>query len=115
MIAMGTNGASGLQEVFLGSNTGNAIVNVPVTLLSVPSKAKFTRIENIGFCTTFNDQDSEALHRVVAIAKKFHAKVKCIAVRTHSFNVTEEGIEFWQAPFKNEPVEFFLVPHDDVK
>jgi len=115
MVVMGTNGASGLQEVFLGSNTGNAIVNVPVTLLSVPNKAKFVRIQNVGFATTFNDQDSEALHRVVAIAKKFHAKVKCVAVRTHGFNITDEGMEFWKAPFKNEPVEFFLIPHDDVK
>ncbi|ESU25036.1 hypothetical protein FEDK69T_02250 [Flavobacterium enshiense DK69] len=115
MVVMGTNGASGMQEVFLGSNTGNAIVNVPVTLLCVPNKAKFKLLQNIGFTTTFNDQDSEVLHRVVAIAKKFHAKVKCVTVRTHGFNVTEEGMEFWKAPFKNEPVEFFLVPHDDVK
>nr|WP_294937363.1 universal stress protein [uncultured Flavobacterium sp.] len=115
MIVMGTNGASGLQEMFLGSNTGNAIVNVPVTLLSVPNKAKFTRIKYIGFTTTFNDQDRIALHRVIAIAKKFHAKVKCLAVKTHNFNITNEGIEYWKTEFRNEPVEFFLIPHDDVK
>jgi nucleotide-binding universal stress UspA family protein len=115
MIVMGTKGASGFQEMFLGSNTGNAIVNVPVTLLSIPDKAKFKKIKYIGFTTTFNDQDRIALHRVIAIAKKFNSKVKCLAVRTHKFGVTEEGIEYWKSEFKNEPVEFFVIPHDDVK
>lgn len=115
MIVMGTNGASGLQEMFLGSNTGNAIVNVPVTLLSVPNQAKYEPIKNIGFTTTFNDQDRVALHRVIAIAKKFNSKVKCLAVRTHNFGITEEGIDYWKSEFKNEPVEFFVIPHDDVK
>lgn len=115
MIVMGTNGASGLQELFLGSNTGNAIVNVPVTLLSIPNKAHFERIKYIGFTTTFNDHDRMALHKVLSIAKRFHAKVKCLTVKTHKFGVTDEGIEYWKSEFKNEPVEFFVIPHDDVK
>ncbi len=115
MIVMGTNGASGLQEMFLGSNTGNAIVNVPVTLLSVPNQAKFKLIKHIGFTTTFTDQDRITLHRIIAIAKKMHATVKCLAVKTHGFKVTDEGMEYWKSEFKNEPVEFFLIPHDDVK
>ncbi|MGX7668935.1 universal stress protein [Flavobacterium pedocola] len=115
MIVMGTNGASGLQELFLGSNTGNAIVNVPVTLLSIPNQAKFERIKHIGFTTTFNDYDQVALHRVISIAKKFHANVKCLAVKTDSFKVTNEGVEYWKSEFKNEPVEFFIIPNDNVK
>lgn len=115
MVVMGTNGASGLQEMFLGSNTGNAIVNIPVTVLSVPHQAKFERLKYFGFTTKFNDTDRMALHKVIAIAKRFNAKVKCLTVRTHGFNVTEEGMEYWKSEFKNEPVEFFLIPHDDVK
>ncbi|WP_313806991.1 universal stress protein [Flavobacterium sp.] len=115
MIVMGTNGATGLQEMFLGSNTGNAIVNIPVTLLSVPNGAKYTRLQHFGFTTKFDDADREALKKVVNIAKKFHADVKCLTVKTHGFDVSDEGMTFWKSDFKDEPVEFFLVPHDDVK
>ena len=115
MIVMGTNGASGLQDMFLGSNAGNAIVNLPGTVLSVPNQAKFERIKYFGFTTSFDESDRLPLHKVIAIAKKFHAKVKCLTVKTHGFNVSEEGMEYWKSEFKNEPVEFFLIPHDDVK
>lgn len=115
MIVMGTSGASGLQEMFLGSNAGNAIVNIPVTVLSVPNTAKFHLLKYFGFTTKFDDADRLALHKVIGIAKKFHAKVKCLTVKTHGFDVSDEGMEYWKSEFKNEPVDFFIVPHDDVK
>jgi nucleotide-binding universal stress UspA family protein len=115
LIVMGTNGASGLQEVFLGSNTGCAITQVPVMLLSVPIQAKYAKIEYICFTTCFNNDDRIALLDVLGMAKKFKAKVKCLTVKTSKFKVAEEVSENWISNFKNESVDFSVISSDNVK
>ena len=115
LIVMGTHGASGLKEVFLGSNTGFVITQVPITLLCVPIEAKFEKIKNIGFTTLFKEEDKKALLEVLTIAKKFHAKVKCLTVKTSNSKLTYERIEKWQSDFKKEAVEFFVIPSDNIK
>ena len=115
LIVMGTHGASGLKEVFLGSNTGYAITLVPIMLLCVPIDSKYEKIKNICFTTLFKGEEKKALLEVLNIAKKFHAKVKCLTVKTSSSKLTNEHIENWQSDFKKEPVEFFVIPKDDVK
>ena len=49
LIIMGTNGASGLKKVILGSNTAKVIDISVCPVLAVPVNAKCTKIENIGF------------------------------------------------------------------
>jgi nucleotide-binding universal stress UspA family protein len=115
LIVMGTHGASGLKEVFLGSNTGFVITQVPTTLLCVPIEAKYDKIKHICFTTLFKDEDKKALLEVLTIAKKFHAKVKCLTVKTSNSKLTYESIEKWQSDFKKEAVEFFVIPNDNIK
>ncbi|MBN9284905.1 MULTISPECIES: universal stress protein [unclassified Flavobacterium] len=115
MVVMGTTGATGWQETFFGSNTGSAITNVSKNILSVPNDAKFDIIRNIAFTTRFREQDKEGLYEVIKFAKMFNAKIKCLAVKTKNFEGTEELIEQWRQEFEKQPVEFFVVPDDDVK
>jgi nucleotide-binding universal stress UspA family protein len=115
LIVMGTHGASGLKEVFLGSNTGFVITQVPTTLLCVPIEAKYDKIKHICFTTLFKGEDKKALLEVLTIAKKFHAKVKCLTVKTSNSKLTYERIEKWQSDFKKEAVEFFVIPNDNIK
>lgn len=53
-IVMGTKGASGLQEVIIGSNTGNVIKKVHCTTLVVPENATYKPIKEIAFPTDFS-------------------------------------------------------------
>lgn len=115
LIVMGTKGASGLKETFIGSNAGAVIKKIPVTSLIVPAKAKFEDIKTIGFTTRFRTKDHAALLQVLEFAKLMKAKVKCLYVRTFDSDVKESKIDKWRADFKKEPVEFFVIPHDDVK
>jgi nucleotide-binding universal stress UspA family protein len=115
LIVMGTHGASGLKEVFLGSNTGFVITQVPTTLLCVPIESKYDKIKHICFTTLFKGEDKKALLEVLTIAKKFHAKVKCLTVKTSNSKLTYERIEKWQSDFKKEAVEFFVIPNDNIK
>lgn len=115
LVVMGTTGASGWQETFFGSNTGSAITNVRKNILSVPNEAKFEVIRNIAFTTRFREQDKKALYEVIPFAKMFNAKIKCLAVKTKNFEGNDEEIIAWKKEFENQPVEFFIVPDDDVK
>ena len=115
LIIMGTKGASGLKEVFVGTNAGALIKKVPITTLIVPAKAKFEPIKTIGFTTRFRSKDRTALKHVLAFAKMMEAKVKCLYVKTFDSEVKESRINKWRDDFKKEPVKFFVIPNEDVK
>ena len=115
LIVMGTNGAIGLKETFLGSNAGSVIEKVPILSLTVPHKAKFDTIKKIGFTTLFSSRDRIALKQVLEFAKPVNAKVKCLYVRTLDSEVKESKIQKWRQDFKDEPVEFFVIPSEDIK
>lgn len=113
-VVMGTSGATGWKEAFLGTNTGEAIVNLSVPVLSVPKEAKYTKIETIGFTTRYREKDKEALKQVIKIAKSAKAKVKCLYVQTKTTDNTEATFDDWKEEFKNEPVSFYILPSNEV-
>ena len=116
MVVMGTKGAEGWLENLIGTNTGSVLTNVSVPVLSVPDEAKFDKIETIAFTTRFRKKDIEALIKVLFFAKRFHAKVKCLYVKTTSSDVTDETIKRWQSHFEDEAnLQFFIIPNDNVK
>jgi nucleotide-binding universal stress UspA family protein len=114
-IVMGTSGATGWESFFVGSNTGTVVTAVDVPVLSVPIEAQFTKIETIGFTTRFRDKDKAALRQVIKIAKKTHAIVKCLYVKTSKSDVSEATISQWKTEFENEPIKFSIVTSDNVK
>ncbi len=114
-IVMGTSGATGWESFFVGSNTGTVVTAVDVPVLSVPIEAQFTKIETIGFTTRFRDKDKAALRQVIKIAKKTHATVKCLYVKTSNSDVSEATIGQWKTEFEHQPVKFSVVISDEVK
>jgi nucleotide-binding universal stress UspA family protein len=116
MVVMGTNGADGWLDTFIGTNTGSVITQVEVPVLSIPAEAHFDKIETIAFTTRFRPKDIEALNKVLTYAKKFQAKVKCLYVKTADSDVTDETIKRWQSHFDDEEnIAFFIIPDEDVK
>jgi nucleotide-binding universal stress UspA family protein len=49
LIIMGTNGASGLKELIMGSNTASVIDNAKCPVLAIPLDAPCATIERLGF------------------------------------------------------------------
>jgi nucleotide-binding universal stress UspA family protein len=113
-VVMGTSGASGWKEMFLGTNTGEAIANLTVPVLSIPESAKYSKIETIGFTTRFREKDKEALSKIIKIAKAAHANVKCLYVQTKDSDNTQQTYKEWENHFKDEPVQFFIILTDKV-
>lgn len=114
-VVMGTAGSNGWETFFIGTNTGSVLSAVSVPVLSVPVTATYQNIRTIGFTTKFRKKDKKALELVCAIAKKTKAKVKCLYVKTSFSDVKPETIKEWEAHFANEPVQFSIIPLDDVQ
>ncbi|MBK7409894.1 MAG: universal stress protein [Saprospirales bacterium] len=76
LIVMGTQGASGLKEVFLGSTTGAVLQQTSVSLLAIPVGFTFRPVHTVVLAVDDLDVSS---HQVVApltrLAKRFKARV----------------------------------------
>ena len=114
-VVMGTSGASGWEAFFLGTNTGNVLSVVEVPVMSVSLEAKFKKIETIGFTTRYRNKDKKALKKVLKIAKKTNANVRCLYVKTEDSDVSDEEIKKWETEFEGEPIVFSVIPSDDIK
>ena len=114
-IVMGTSGAAGWEAFFLGTNTGNVLTAVDVPVLSVPLDSKFKKIDTIGFTTRYRDKDKKALEDVLKIAKKTNAIIKCLYVKTNDSDVSDSTIKLWEEEFVGEPIQFSIIPSDDVQ
>lgn len=115
LVIMGTSGAEGWKETFLGTNTGEVLLNINVPILSIPKETKFAEIKNICLTTRYRSKDREVLREVLKFAKALNAKVKCLYVKTKVSDNTEATFNDWSETFKNDPVTFYVLPNEDVR
>lgn len=114
-VIMGTNSVSDWTKFFTGSNTESIISGVEVPVLCVPIDAKYKKVKTIGFTTRYREKDKKELKKILKIAKKTDAKVKCLYVKTSNSDVTDQTRKEWEIEFAGENVEFLVLPSDDVK
>lgn len=95
LIIMGTKGASGLKEVFMGSNTTKVIEKAKCPVIAVPEDASFEGIRQITFATDYHKSDIDALKKLIEIAKPFNAQINVIHVCDEELThyAEEAGIE----------------------
>lgn len=114
-VVMGTSGATGWESFFVGSNSGNVITDIDVPMLCIPHDVAFKKIKTIGFTTRFRPKDKKALKRVLKIAHKTNAEIKCLYVKTNESDVSNETVKEWEDEFAQEPITFSVVISNDVK
>ncbi|WP_437921790.1 universal stress protein [Sphingobacterium sp. LRF_L2] len=64
-IIMGTKGSSGLESIFLGSNTYDVILNTKTPVLGIPKDANTFKKERIGLLCNFKEAEIEALQQAI--------------------------------------------------
>ncbi|MGB6151751.1 MAG: universal stress protein [Pricia sp.] len=91
LIVTGTKGASGMKEVFMGSNTVRiikSIRNCPV--LAIPQYSEFTTPSEIAFATDFNRFYAQSeLQPLIDMADAFGAAVRIVHVQYELKALTE--------------------------
>ena len=82
MIVMGTKGASGLEEVLLGSITVSVIEKTDIPVFVIPDESKFTGLNKIVFATNFDDRDTEVIDTLQTIGEYFDSEITCLHINT---------------------------------
>ena len=91
MIIMGTQGASGLKKIVVGSVAGKIIEKSDIPVLLVPERFEWAPLKQIAFTTTFQRTDKKALPVVFEIAAVFNALVTFVNFVDPSSRATEEN------------------------
>jgi len=81
MIVMGTTGARGLKEIFLGSVAGEVLENAHCPVLAVPESAEFDgELDTVGMTVSFNEEEKQALNKVLDIIGPFQPDIYCVHI-----------------------------------
>lgn len=93
LIVMGTKGATGALEFFVGSNTEQVIRTAPCPVLVVPEKAKDFNLKTVVLATTLHPDQQEAFNEVARWQKEFHFGVKILYINVVGSYGAVEDIE----------------------
>ena len=94
LIVMGSQGASGLQEMFIGSNTEKVVRRSHVPVLVIKKRVAEFKVDNMIFASDFNKESKTTFHRVIEFAKIFESRIHLLYVNTiHNFNTTKNITE----------------------
>lgn len=92
LVVMGTKGATGMQEIFIGSNTEKIVRKASVPVISIKKYVKGDSIKNIVFPNTLNTENQDALvSKVKDLQNFFKAKIHIVWINTPS-NFTRDSI-----------------------
>jgi nucleotide-binding universal stress UspA family protein len=104
LIVMGSQGASGLQEMFIGSNTEKVVRRSKVPVLVIKNGSDDFEVNKIVFASDFNKECKKTFQKVIDFANLFGAEMHLLYVNTiHNFNTTraiEEKIKKFITGFK---------------
>ncbi len=117
LVVMGTQGASGAKEVFLGTHTVHVIKKSKIPVLAIPSEYRFTPPLSVLFPTDFEidyqPQEFSALLELVAmVGSKIHVlHIASGYGLTENQKKNKSKLEQVLAPYNSE---FFEVPSQEV-
>ena len=82
LIVMGSHGASGVQEVFVGSNTEKVVRTSDIPVLVIKNKNENFNVKNFVFATNWEEENKQAFVEAYNFAQRFEAKMHLLYVNT---------------------------------
>jgi len=94
LIVMGSHGASGYKEMFIGSNAEKVVRNSDVPVLIIKKEENNFKVDNFVFASDFADEIKKPFQKVVDFANKFDATLHLAMINTpNNFKPTSESTE----------------------
>ena len=92
LIVMGSHGASGFQELFIGSNTEKVVRFSDIPVLVIKKETNNFKVDKFVFASDFCDEIKKPFEKVIEFANKFDAELHLVIVNTpNNFRSTEES------------------------
>lgn len=118
LIVLGTTGARGLKEIFLGSVAGEVLENAACPVLAVPAKAAFDgTIDHIAYATSYKAEDVAAIKRLTELFGSFSPQLHCVNVDlAHTEPITQQMDQFEGQVGEIElPISYQVLDATDMK
>ncbi len=94
LIVMGSHGASGFQEMFIGSNTEKVVRNSDVPVLVVKREEPEFKADKFVFASDFSEEAKKPFERALSFANGFGSKLHLVNINTpNNFKSTKVANE----------------------
>lgn len=114
---MGTHGATGAQQVFLGSNTVRVIQRCSTPVLVIPEGCEYNGLDKVAFLSDYLSKvDRASLNSLTNLATKHNTKVEILHMIAEE-NLSEEQSQNKEALkdlFSNVSHEFVDLKHTNL-
>ncbi len=92
LIVMGSHGATGMKEMFVGSNTERVVRMAHCPVFTIKSSVKPDQIDQMVFASDFNPEIYSSFPRIKQLADLFNAKLHLLKVVTpNSFETSAKS------------------------
>lgn len=110
LIVMGSHGASGFREMFIGSNTEKVVRNSHIPVLVIKHDYPVFKIENFVFATDCDMETKHTFRQAVRFAENIDAKIHLVTVNTaNDFKTTKEAQKCLEEYVKGEDLKNFTL------
>ena len=93
LIVMGSKGASGLEEVIIGSNTEKVVRTASCPVITIKEETDVSKMKKIVFASDFRQSDENVANRFKRIQSVFNAQFYFVIVNTPgNFETTRESM-----------------------
>jgi nucleotide-binding universal stress UspA family protein len=82
LVIMGTKGATGLEEVLIGSNTERVVRHAKCPVITIKKKRDYTKIHNIAFASNFEGDQTHVVEELFKLQDIFKAKLHLVKINT---------------------------------
>lgn len=93
LILMGTDGATGIDELIFGTNAYTAVKETKCPVLIIPQKVGYTDIKQITLASDFKELDKKTLDPIKTICKVYDSSVNIVHVNAYSETPTDKADE----------------------
>lgn len=102
LIVMGTEGASVLKEIFIGTYAGEVMEEAPCPVIVVPENASFDgRVDKIGVTIDYSTDDTKVINNVLRLANALKAEVDIIHVDLTNTGMITKRMQAFQKAYEN--------------
>lgn len=106
LIVMGSHGASGFQEMFIGSNTEKVVRSSDIPVIIIKSEMEDFNIEKFVFASDFSNEIKKPFQKLVEFANLFEAKLDLVMINTpNSFKTNDVAEHIMQHFISGFPVK----------
>ena len=94
LIVMGSHGASGFKEMFIGSNAEKVVRNSDIPVLIIKREESNFKVNDFVFASNFTDEIKKPFQKAVEFATKFDSNLHLVMINTpNNFQTTTEANE----------------------